>query len=112
MHDMTINIANDFSVYPAGRTPKDGPNSGERFREAILKPKIRSAQGVGGRVIVILDGVRSYGSSFLEEAFGGLIRSSELSPSDALKILDIQFTRPAYRRYKDLIIKYIKDART
>lgn len=65
-----ISIAHDFSVYPGGRTPADGPNSGENFREQHLVPIFSSTD----KVIIDFDGVRGYGSSFLEEAFGGLVR--------------------------------------
>lgn len=66
----TINVAKDFSKYPAGRTKTDGPESGERFREEYLIPAIQK----GKLTIIELDGTRGYGSSFLEEAFGGLVR--------------------------------------
>ncbi|TAN46790.1 MAG: DUF4325 domain-containing protein [Methylococcaceae bacterium] len=65
-----INIATQFSRYPAGRFCTDGPNSGERFREEFLTPVLESGESTE----VILDGARGYGSSFLEEAFGGLVR--------------------------------------
>lgn len=66
-----IRVATDFSRYPAGRYSDDGPFSGEAFRENLLLPQLRS----GSTVTVVLDGVRGYGSSFLEEAFGGLVRA-------------------------------------
>lgn len=64
----TISVAKNFSNHPAGRTPEDGPNSGERFRNDFIAPELRK-----GAVHIILD-AEGYGSSFLEEAFGGLIR--------------------------------------
>lgn len=67
----TIAVAQDFSRYPGGRHLKDGPFSGEGFRERFL----RSPLAHGEAVHVILDGARGYGSSFLEEAFGGLVRA-------------------------------------
>ena len=67
----TIFIAKDFSVYPGGRTPADGPYSGEEFRENFLMPIFKTNE----IVCIDFDGVRGYGSSFLEEAFGGLIRN-------------------------------------
>lgn len=66
----TISIAKDFSVYPGGRTPEDGPNSGQEFRDNLLIPALLSGQ----KTSIDFDGVRGYGSSFLEESFGGLIR--------------------------------------
>lgn len=67
----TINVASDFSRFPAGRYRDDGPFSGQLFRESCLFP----AYEAGGAVTIVLDGARGYGSSFLEEAFGGLIRA-------------------------------------
>jgi hypothetical protein len=64
-----LSIARDFSRFPAGRYLTDGKNSGERFR-AMLVAKLKA-----GSVCVDLDGTMGYGSSFLEEAFGGLVRS-------------------------------------
>jgi len=66
----TINVARDFSRYPAGRFTEDGPYSGARFRDEVLVPALAGP----GQVRVELDGVLGYGSSFLEEAFGGLVR--------------------------------------
>jgi len=66
-----ISIATDFSRYPAGRTRADGPYSGELFRTKMLEP----ALAAGDHLVVNFDGARGYGSSFLEEAFGGLVRA-------------------------------------
>lgn len=70
MDETVINIARDFSRAPAGRFISDGPNSGERFREQFLVPALSG----GTAVVLEMDGTRGYGSSFLEEAFGGLVR--------------------------------------
>ena len=75
MSDIVISIGKDFSEYPAGRTRRDGENSAQRFREDVLVPALRKAIAGGGRVVVKLDGVFAYSSSFLEEAFGGLARN-------------------------------------
>jgi len=61
----------DFSVFPGPRTKELGENSGEAFRDDILIPAIREHK----QVCVNLDGVFGYGSSFLEEVFGGLVRA-------------------------------------
>jgi hypothetical protein len=65
-----VSVARDFSKYPAGRYVTDGPASGEAFRERFLLPAMSS----GDALTIELDGTRGYGSSFLEEAFGGLVR--------------------------------------
>lgn len=105
-----ISIANDFSRYPAGRTDHDSPVSGQKFRTAVLLPKLRDADENNDCVVVSLDGVRSYGSSFLEEAFGGLVRKEGYSKLKLKKILFIEYNDEAYAPYKDLIERYIERA--
>lgn len=72
---VNIDIGANFSRYPAGRTPSDGRYSGEAFRERFLKNNLAE----GNRIIIVLDNALSYGSSFLEEAFGGLVRKYKYS---------------------------------
>lgn len=69
-----INIAKEYTKTPGGRFKKDGNFSGEDFRDKILIPKYRKAIGNSEILRVILDGGYGYGSSFLEESFGGLVR--------------------------------------
>ena len=71
MDEVTVvNVGRDFSRFPVGRYAADGDANGEAFRRKYLEPAIRS-----GRVVRIeLDDALGYGSSFLEEAFAGLIR--------------------------------------
>jgi STAS-like domain of unknown function (DUF4325) len=66
----SIDVLSDYSRFPAGRLISDGRFSGERFRKEYLVPALKTAD----RVEVRLDGPLGYGSSFLEEAFGGLVR--------------------------------------
>lgn len=110
---MTIDIAERFSRHPAGRVASDGPDNGERFRDEILVPTLREAMehNEGARVIVDIDGCRSFGSSFLEEAFGGLARVPGFPFLKALKILKIQSQKPHLQIYKDAILEYLDDAK-
>lgn len=73
----TITVVKDFNPKPYGRYPSDGEGCGENFRK-FLAPKLRSYK----RVHVILDGYNRYGRSFLDEAFGGLIREEGFTYSD------------------------------
>lgn len=80
-----ISIAKDFSPYPAGRYKKDGPFTGEGFRRQHLIKALKKYD----TVTVNLDGTLGYGSSFLEEAFGGLVREegfTETALSQKLKL--------------------------
>ena len=87
MANKIINIERDFSRYPAGRYVDDGPYSGQRFRERFLIPAL--SEESGGKIFIELDGARGYGSSFLEEAFGGLIRAG-FSAADVLNRLELK----------------------
>jgi STAS-like domain of unknown function (DUF4325) len=65
-----INVREEFTRFPAGRYISDGSYSGQRFRDEFLVPALNSSDSVE----IYLDGTLSPGSSFLEEAFGGLLR--------------------------------------
>lgn len=73
-----IDIARDFTRFPAGRYRADGPYSGERFRDDLLLPALKQHD----RVTIQLDGTMGYGSSFLEEVFGGLVRSKQFDAAE------------------------------
>ena len=74
---ITVNVAKQFTRFPSGRYAKNGDTSGEAFRERFLEGPIAR----GESVVVELDGTIGYGSSFLEEAFGGLVRKLKILPS-------------------------------
>jgi hypothetical protein len=95
MADQIVSIA-DFSRYPAGRTRRDGPFSAERFRDDVLVPALKAAVESHSRVVVKLDGVFGYSSSFLEETFGGLIRLNILRPDVVRRALVISTDDPIY----------------
>jgi STAS-like domain of unknown function (DUF4325) len=65
-----ISVARDFTEFPFGRYPEHGPFSGQEFRSRLLVPALKAHR----KVVVDLAGARGLAPSFLEEAFGGLIR--------------------------------------
>lgn len=75
-----IDVGADFSRYPGGRYRSNGRFSGEEFRDECLLPALAD----GDAVTIALDSAIGYGSSFLEEAFGGVIRALELSAAELL----------------------------
>lgn len=81
-----INIKNDFSPFPGGRFNKDGPFSGERFLKEFLIPALQE----NDTVVIELDGTFGYGSSFLEEVFGGLIRAEKFTEEEINSKLNIK----------------------
>jgi STAS-like domain of unknown function (DUF4325) len=103
MKSTMINIAKDYSRYPAGRTSKISATSGEEFCTRFLLPALSN----GDDLVVELDGVIGYGSSFLEEAFGGLVRRSTLSPEIVRAKIKIITSRPSLMEEVNL---YIRDA--
>lgn len=68
---MKINLAKQFGRYPAGRYLADGPYNGQKFREEFLIPALN---GKDDQIEIDLSDARGLKSSFLEEAFGGLVR--------------------------------------
>ena len=101
-----IDISKDFSDVPAGRYIKDGPYSGEKFRTEHLLPPLQK----GEKVEVLLDGVEGYGSSFLEEAFGGLVRNAEYSQEYIASNMIITARSKEYEFYRKLALEFMSDA--
>jgi len=81
-----IVVAQQFSRSPGGRTRDDGPYSGERFREEFLVPALK---GTDSKFEVDLRGALTLGSSFLDEAFGGLVRVHRYAPRDLKRRMDV-----------------------
>lgn len=94
MDRFVISIAQDFSETPAGRYKKDSSSSGQQFREDLLVPALRSHDCVE----VNFDGTLGFGSSFLEEAFGGLVRIEKFAASDLRRRLVIRSNVSVYEK--------------
>lgn len=101
----TIRIADDLSKTPSGRYRKAGTESGKELREKLV-----AALKKNDDVTVVLDGTEGYGSSFLEEAFGGLVRLKLFSVDDIRKRLKIVAETPEYSTYEDEAKSYIDNA--
>lgn len=103
-----INIARQFTRMPGGRYIRLGPFSGEQFRKDFLIPPLKQ----GKTVLVELDGVRGYGSNFLEEAFGGAVRELNLDPVEALRRLQIKTSVESWRLDVEDYIRNANEKRT
>lgn len=68
----TIVIAKDFKDNPGARERADGPNSGQEFLEEILLPRFNQAVENNYILLIDLDGVWGYPSSFISGSFGKL----------------------------------------
>lgn len=85
MTERIINVARDFTPYPAGRFRKHGRFTGQVFREDLLVPALRDFDVV----LVDFNGTEGVRSSFLDEAFGGLVRTENL-PREIVARLKVQ----------------------
>lgn len=63
----------DYSQNPGPRYCNQGKSSGEDFYHKILNVEFADAYNNNHKLIVNLDGVNGYASSFLDEAFGNLV---------------------------------------
>ncbi len=108
MESIEIKIARDFSCTPGPRYIDEGKNSGEKFRKEILANIFEKAISENKKIIVDLDGTDGYGTSFLEESFGGLIRNDKIDYNEIIKRLEIISNEEEY--LKDDIYEYLKDA--
>lgn len=100
---ITVSVAKDFTRYPAGRYKRNGETSGEAFRERFLEGPLRK----GEDIFIDFDGTVGYGSSFLEEAFGGVVRALNLSSDFVKAHLKLKSSDPSIC---EEVIEYIEDA--
>ncbi len=99
-----FSIAEKFTRRPGPRYKDRGAFSGEEFREKELIPMVKR----GEPVEIDLDGTLWYGSSFLEEAFGGLIRETKISADDFRRLFS--FKSDEDRSYITEIMEYVAEA--
>jgi len=106
-----LNIGQEFSSHPIGRYYSDGEGSGEQFREEYLKQAL-ALLAEGEKLEVILDdGVEGYGSSFLVEAFAGLIKFGYIKNSDLNEKLSFIYADEDFSFYEKKIFQYIDRAK-
>lgn len=105
MNNVTISIASDFSIYPFGRTDEDGPDNGAAFRKKLIFHLKK-----GDHVVVNIDGTRGYGSSFLEEVFGGLVRDQRFTMDQFNARIKIENKDPRFDRYKRKSYEYAEQS--
>jgi len=103
----TINIARDYTRYPGGRYPEDGAGNGTTFREKFLLPVLKQ----GDVAEIVLDGAAGYPSSFLDEAFAGLVRDEGYTPEQVLNSFRFVATQPGFRRFIGLVEEFVRTAK-
>lgn len=95
----TIKVSDRYPC-PGPRYIKLGPSSGEDFKNWIKKELDRDTE-----LTIDLDDTEGYGSSFLEEAFGGLIRDGV----NVNIVRNIKFISNEEPELIDEISEYIED---
>lgn len=75
-----FSVEKDFSQSPIGRYPSDSDASGEALRKKLMNNFSET-----DFLIIDLDNDSGYSTSFLEEAFGGLIRVEGYSSNELEK---------------------------
>jgi hypothetical protein len=85
MKDIVLDIATEFTDEPGSRYIQLGPNSGEKFYDSLLLPKFKDAKKNNVKLIIKLDDVWGYPSSFISGSFGKL--SKEYGAEEVLKII-------------------------
>ena len=103
-----ISIVENFSRTPGPRYISEGDFSGELFRTEILLPKVVEAMTKNEDILVDLDKASGYGTSFLEESFGGLIRIDKIPYEFLVDHLKIKSEEDDI--YVDEIWSYINNA--
>lgn len=107
MNDIKFNVVKDFSRTPSARVAKEGKYPGTDLRDKIT-PLIKQAIEQNKKFFIDLDGASGYGTSFLEEVFGGLIRNEHFKYSDLKSCLLIKSDEEP--ELIDEIWEYIEDA--
>lgn len=106
---LNLIVKNDFSSTPGPRRISEGDFSGELFRELCLEPKLKEAIEKNKILFIDLDGTSGFGTSFLEEGFGGLIRINKYSYEDIIAHIELKSDDEEY--IKEDIMAYLEDAK-
>lgn len=106
MNTRHYSIADEFSAFPIGRTRKDGEFNGTTFRDDILAPMLEEFE----TVILSLDGIGGFPSSFSEEVFGGCIKHGYLGIQDIDVRLQLETKDESLKFYIPIAYKYAKNA--
>lgn len=87
-----VKFVDVFTDMPIGRYRTDGNSSGEVFRDDVLLKLLQE----NDKVVLDLDGAYGYGGSFLEEAFGGIIRNGYYDEETLWSKLELKTNNEAY----------------
>ena len=111
MRELQYDVAKEYYPRPMGRFRKDGSHSGQRFREEVLLPFFKSLRDAPNQQLVLnFNGVSMTSSSYLDESFGGLIRTNGYTKDDLMRHLVLIVDEDLKELITDRVTKYINDA--
>lgn len=91
-----LSIKQDFSETPGPRYIFEGEYSGELFLKTVLLSRVNEAIKTKNKLLIDLDGTAGYGTSFLEESFGGLIRLHKVNLNNFKKFIELKSDEETY----------------
>ena len=100
-----------FSRTPGARRPWEGKFSGEEYRETVVFPAISAMiarNGLNEVLTIDLDGGTGYGTSWVEEVFGGLVCENHISEAVLKMHLRIKSVEEPY--LIEDVWEYIREA--
>ena len=75
MNNLEIHVATEFNKALGARYIYEGQFSGQQFLETLLSPRFEEAKEKKVKLVIYLDGVLGYPSSFVSGSFGKLSMS-------------------------------------
>lgn len=99
----------EFTTTPGPRFSKDGPYSGEEFRERFVGKALRDAIKADDMLVVTLDGAAGYAGSFLDEAFAGLIHAG-FAPEEVVGHLTVASRDSRFEPHAMMANTYVRQA--
>ena len=102
---VNYNFATEFTKYPGPRFIRLGKNSGEKFREDILRPIFLKNDIID----INATGVLSFGPSFLDEAFSPLAHEYGLDTFKKTIMFHSDTDKNLYEKMMTYILRYIEE---
>ena len=99
------NFVNEFTKYPGPRFIRLGKNSGEQFREKVLRPIFESDDNID----IDATGVMSFGPSFLDEAFSPLAKEYGLDKFKKKIKFHSDNDSKLYEKMMSYVLRYLEE---
>jgi hypothetical protein len=104
-----LDIGKDFYSDPGGRYYRNGVGSAEELREEYLKPLLEALPEDYKLLIKLDNGVISYSSAFLSEAFGGLVFYGYFTPEFLRDKILLEYDDEEFSCDEELIKELIQE---